>query len=276
MSGQPGRVGHDGEDGRPGAAQQAGRRWRGQGRRVRQALADALPRGDARQRRAVVGARAEQQDPRRPGDVRRAGPAGRPAAARAASACEERGEVLAGVVAARIDEVATGQPEPLALRGGVVVRRQRTVRSPPRPGRRGEGRPRGQRDDPDPVRADVEQAAGGGLHRRAGDDHGGRVAQQAAAQALPEPRRRGAPERLRQLPRRQVEQRRHDRQARGDRERPGAGRVVDRAGGPARGRRARPRRATPRAAGTGRRSSPPERSRWVGGSCRRPTTARFA
>ena len=158
--------------------------------------------------------------------------AGRPASARDASAAEERGEVLAGVVPAGIDEVATGQPEPLALRGGVVIGRGgRSAATAP--GRRGERRPRGQRDHPDPVRAEMEQAAGRGLHLRAGDEHRGRVAQQPAAQALPEPRGRGAAEGLRQLPRRQVEQRRDDGQPRRDRQRPRAGRVVERAGGPA-------------------------------------------
>ena len=217
--GEAGSLGQDRQDRGAGAADERRQRRRRGGPARRPGHRRRATRRRPRERRTVVRACA-----------RRAAPAaatgsggaigGRPAAASSASAPQERREVLAGVVPPGEDEVALGQAEPLALRG--------TSRHP----RRRNASPRGERHDPDASRRNAEAAGPLRRRHRADDDRDG-VAQQSRAESLPEARRQRALEGAGHLPRREVEERRHDRQPRRERQRAATGRVVDGPGGTA-------------------------------------------
>ena len=81
----------------------------------------------------------------------------------------------------------------------------------------------------EPLAPDAQEATRGASRRIAADDDRRGVAQELRPQALPEPAGDRSLEGVRQLPGGQVEQRGHDRQARGDRERAAADGVIDRA-----------------------------------------------
>ncbi len=127
---------------------------------------------------------------------------------------EQRRQVLAGVVAAGVDGVSLAQPEPLALEAG-TGRRLRPV-----------GRARGERDDPQPRLAHVEQPPRLARGRARRDEHGAGVLEQARPQPLAEAGDGAALVGLGHRPRREVEQGGDDRDARRDGQ-AGARGVVD-------------------------------------------------
>ncbi len=94
----------------------------------------------------------------------------------------------------------------------------------------------GERDDADPVAADVEQPPGRASGRLGPDDDRRRLAQDPRPQPLAEAGDRSALVPARQLPRREVEQGHDHRQPRGERRR-AAGRVIDGADAPPRSAR---------------------------------------
>ena len=161
-------------------------------RGVRERVADVDARRGPGEGGAIVGRGVEEEHARRPRHaVGQARPGGRLRPSEL-DRREQRREVLAGVVPAGVDEVALGQPEPLALRPAV-------------------GAATGRPDDlraaaPDGQKANAGRGANGTTwirsrrrwsRRRADaavaslpDDHRGGIAQEPAAQALAEPRRR--------------------------------------------------------------------------------------
>ena len=243
----------------------------GQAGREREGVPHAGLERLARERRAVIRRGTQHQDPRGPRhrfrQPRR--PSRRPEAPERG---EQRPEVLPGIVATRVDEVPLRQTEALALGGeacarGVAFRRAGRLR-------RVERVVTGKRHDPDPGRTQPEETHGRGRNRVAGDEHQRRVAEELPAKPLAEPRSRRAPVLLRQLPRREVQEGRDDRQAGTDRERPGH-RVRDHPGRPGGGgaaARAETRRAheervereRARAEDSGRREPPSPGERKTG------------
>ena len=201
-------------------------------RRVGQRIADVFARRRTGERRTVVGTRAHEQDARRPrvllGECRRPA-SGRQLGQRA----QEGGEVLAGVVPPSVDEVALGQAEPLPLRGAI-----RTLE--------GERVARGKWNDPDPVAAETQQAAGRRADGFAADDDRVGVTQQAPPDPLAETGHGRALEGAGELPRSEVKECHDDRQPRRKRQGAAAGRVVDGATGTALpGAPRRPQRRAP-------------------------------
>ena len=125
-------------------------------------------------------------------------------------------EVVAGVVAAGVDEVARRDPVPLAPR---VERRPLGVADlGALHGERGEGISPGQRDDPQAGRADPQESRRGPRHGGAPHDHRIRVAEQLGPEALAEARRGRALVLLGELPGGQVQERGDDGEAGPDRQ----------------------------------------------------------
>jgi hypothetical protein len=94
-----------------------------------------------------------------------------------------------------------------------------------------ETRARREGDDPDVLSPDVEEAASGLPDGPRPDHHCRRLPQELSPEPVPEPGGERSLEGARHLPRSQVEQRRDDGQARGDRERAATDDVVHGAGG---------------------------------------------
>ena len=183
-------------------------------------------------------------------------PAGAGTAASAASASS---------VVARSNR-ASNRPEQTRYRPGRPSRSRRPAPAATRSVVRaaGEGRPRRQPDDPQPVAPHVEQSPGGPRRRLAPDDDGRRVAQDLGTEPLPEPAGHGPPERVRELPRREIEQRDDDGQPGRDRQRAATHRVIDGAGRAATVRvpGGADRRATQDERVHGHRRGPEQARRW--------------
>ena len=275
--GQPGRLGQHGQDRRAGAADEPGER----------VGAASAGRVGQRTRRCPRGRRPGRATPGRPGsrrrsrtrgghgDIARAGrPAGPPRRAPRAPRAASRGP--AGRRTGREDEVALGQPEPLALGGGVVVGRGgRSAAATPVAGANagrgasGTTRIRSRR------RWSRRRAAVRRL--RLPDDHRRRVAQQlrpAAAARTGRRRCAGRPPAAPTARGRAASTTTGSPDAIG--QRPAADRVVDGPGRAAAARPARPPRAIAPRSRNGSTVIAAERSSRVGGSRRRPTTSRCA
>ena len=275
---RPGGFADRRQDRGPGAGDEGREAVDRERRGVREELAHAFARGGPGERCPIAGRRTHQEHPRWPGHLRiECWRSARPASRRSDPSSD--GEVLAGVVATGVDEVALGQAQPLAVGsrvgGGTGLVRSGTCLGPlGATGRNaGRARPSGSRRIRSGRHAEERPGRPGG--RLAADDHGRGVAQDPAAQSLAERGGRAALVDAGQLPRREVEQGHHERQARTDRHAPD-GRVVDRAG---RHRPLRPpgrRRSRRRGAGTDRPSARPTAAAWLGGSRRRPATSRPA
>ena len=189
---------------RPAASEMTGR-IDGSGTPRTRAAGTAGPRpGRRRAARRRPGRRLRARaPPGRRASPRRRGPAAATKCRRQAGRSAGTGErwrgrrtgsdVMAGVVAAGIDEIAV--PCARVLTSALAPRRPRRARRPPRvagdPSDGGtRGRPRRQGHDPDPVTPDVEQTAGAAGRRLGPDDHRRRLTDQLRAQPLPEPARR--------------------------------------------------------------------------------------
>ncbi len=219
---QAGGRADDRQDDGPGSRDERGETARGQVRRVREQLADAVARGRPRDRGPVLRGGIDEEDLWRPRHVRpeRARPARRGEIGQGA---QERRQVLAGIVPAGIDEVAVRQAEPCPLLGRTGS------------GRGDERRAGGERDDPDPLAPQTEVTAGRSAGSLPGDDDGRGVPEDPCSEALTEAGCRCPLVCARQLPGRQIEERHDDRQPRGERHRPARG-VVDGPGRTAAGR----------------------------------------
>ncbi len=188
--------------------------------RKRERIPDARLERLAGKRSTVVRGGAQDEDPGWPGrgprQPRRAAGRGQTAKRR-----QERPNVLPRVVAASIDEVPLRQAEPIAL-GREACPRRIALRGPSRL-ERTERIIAGERHDAHPVGAQAEEASGGSRDRFTADQHARRIAQELRAKALAEASGGRPLVLLGELPRRKVEQRGDDRQARTDRERAGDG-----------------------------------------------------
>ena len=142
-------------------------------------VAGAVPGGDPRQRGTIVGSRVEDEDARRPrhGRVETVGPVATPQGGQGG---QHRRCVLADVVATGIDEVAIPQAEPVRDR----PRSPAALGECHRPDR--VGRPRRERDDPDPVSAQAQQTPSGPRDIVTADEHRRGIAQAAGTESLAE------------------------------------------------------------------------------------------
>ena len=181
---QAGRLGDDRAGSRPGRRGRApARPVVGQRRARRRARRRRPAGGGPGERGAVVRASRRRAGPAAATGRPSGRPAGRPAAASAASAREQRREVLAGVVAARVDEVALRRARGARARAS----RRRGRRSPPAAPAGANAGARRERHDPEPVAPDVQQPARGPGGRLRADDDRRRVAQELRPQPLAEP-----------------------------------------------------------------------------------------
>ncbi len=183
----------------------------------------------------------------------------------------QRGTVLPDVVATVIDEVSIAETESIGGGPGGLAAPERVLED----GR--VRRSRRERHDMDPVAPQVQEPTGGLRDRLGADEDRRGVAQQPGTQPLAEARRGPALEGLGQLPRREIQERHHRRQARRDRHGV-ARRVIHGARRPASGPPATPRRPRHRAGRTGRRSAPPGGAAGsaAAGAGRRPRGVRSA
>ena len=225
MTGRPTASETTGQDGRPRAVDERRPPGLGQARGVRQRRGRCPACDAARASAARSSGLASTSRTRGGHGIAARSPSGRPVIAERDEGLQERAEVLARVVAARIDEVPLGQAEALALCGEFPGRRRLVVGGVAAPER--VVRPRRHRHDADAVALDVQQPGRGARRRLSPDDDGRGIADELGAQAPAEAAGGGPAEDLRHLPRGQVQERHDDRQPRRDRQRARAGGVVD-------------------------------------------------